>query len=132
MDSLGGESRPLESRNYKARIRHCRFTYRYLSADSKTPLKLPTLALLEAGMDLRHLQAFLGHANLNTVAIYTQVGIKALKDLHQAMHPVAGLTSPSRSPVPPAVEVVTPETLLNALDDEGQDEAVEDDSRAGC
>ena len=42
-------------------------------------------------MDLRHLQAFLGHANLNTVAVYTQVGIKTLKDLHQAMHPATGL-----------------------------------------
>lgn len=53
-------------------------------------------ALFEVGMDLRNLQAFLGHANLNTVSVYTHVGIKALKDLHQAMHPAAGMVGSLR------------------------------------
>ena len=72
-------------------------------------------------MDLRHLQAFLGHANLNTVAIYTQVGIKALKDLHQAMHPAAGIGSQARArdDAPDAV------ALHEALNDEAVEEEPE-------
>ena len=70
-------------------------------------------------MDLRYLQAFLGHPNLNTVAIYTQVGIKALKDLHHAMHPAATVASVKgdRSQGDNSAE-----DLLDALDLEGQDE----------
>ena len=77
-------------------------------------------ALLEAGMNLRYLQAFLGHANLNTVAVYTQVSIKALKDLHQAMHPAATVSSVKGDR---SQGEVSAEDLLDALDAEGQDEA---------
>jgi integrase/recombinase XerD len=76
-------------------------------------------ALLEAGMDLRHLQAFLGHANLNTVAVYTQVGIKALKDLHQAMHPAASMASLKRDQDEPDFSAAA---LLDALDAEEDEE----------
>lgn len=77
-------------------------------------------ALLEAGMDLRYLQAFLGHANLNTVAVYTQVGIKTLKDLHQVMHPAASVSSVNAGR---AEADISAEGLLGALDVEGQEEA---------
>ena len=70
-------------------------------------------------MDLRHLQAFLGHANLNTVAVYTQVGIKALKDLHQAMHPAASMASVMGARGEAAVSAGD---LLDALDGEGKEE----------
>ena len=43
--------------------------------------------LLENGCDLRHIQAMLGHAKLETTEIYTHVSIKALKDAHSRCHP---------------------------------------------
>jgi len=44
-------------------------------------------SMLENGADLRFIQAMLGHANLNTTQIYTQVGIKKLQQIHEATHP---------------------------------------------
>ena len=43
--------------------------------------------MLENGADVRFVQALLGHANLDTTAIYTQVAIRALKAVHTATHP---------------------------------------------
>jgi integrase/recombinase XerD len=80
-------------------------------------------ALLEAGMDLRHLQAFLGHANLSTVSIYTQVGIKALKDLHQAMHPAEALPGRRAPHSDDRRHAPSPEELIEALEAEGAEEA---------
>ena len=57
---------------------------------------------------------------MNTVAIYTQVGIKALKDLHQAMHPAASVSSVNAGR---AEADISPEGLLGALDSEAADEA---------
>ncbi|HEX9640933.1 MAG TPA: tyrosine-type recombinase/integrase, partial [Candidatus Krumholzibacteria bacterium] len=82
-------------------------------------------ALLEAGMDLRHLQAFLGHANLSTVSIYTQVGIKALKDLHQAMHPAAALPGRRGSRGEDGRHDPSPEDLIEALEAEEAEEEAE-------
>ena len=74
-------------------------------------------------MDLRYLQAFLGHANLNTLAVYTQVGIKALKDLHQVMHPVAGLPGElGRALDGEHDDALMAEALLDSLEEEGEDE----------
>jgi integrase/recombinase XerD len=36
---------------------------------------------------LRYIQAMLGHANLETTEIYTQVSISKLKSIHTATHP---------------------------------------------
>lgn len=36
---------------------------------------------------IRYIQAMLGHAKLNTTAIYTQVSIRKLKEIHTATHP---------------------------------------------
>ncbi len=44
-------------------------------------------SMLENGADLRFIQAMLGHANLHTTQIYTQVGIKKLQQIHEATHP---------------------------------------------
>ena len=72
-------------------------------------------------MDRRHLQAFLGHAKLATVSVCTQVGIKALNDLHQAMHPAAALGR--RSAVLAADNAhLAPEDVVEALNAEGQQE----------
>jgi len=43
--------------------------------------------MLENGADIRFIQAILGHAELSTTEIYTQVSIKALKAVHTATHP---------------------------------------------
>jgi len=43
--------------------------------------------MLENGADVRFVQAMLGHAQLSTTQIYTQVAIRALKEIHTATHP---------------------------------------------
>lgn len=43
--------------------------------------------MLENGADIRYIQELLGHANIDTTQIYTQVSIKKLKAIHQATHP---------------------------------------------
>lgn len=43
--------------------------------------------MLEAGADVRVLQALLGHSCLNTTEIYTHVSIEHLKAIHDATHP---------------------------------------------
>jgi integrase/recombinase XerD len=47
--------------------------------------------MLEHGADVRFIQAMLGHANLETTQIYTQVSIKKLKEIHTSTHPGARL-----------------------------------------
>ena len=46
--------------------------------------------MLENGADIRFIQEMLGHAELSTTQIYTQVSIKKLKEIHSATHPCAG------------------------------------------
>ncbi len=46
--------------------------------------------MLEGGADIRYIQEFLGHADLNTTQLYTHVTITALKAVHQRCHPGAG------------------------------------------
>jgi integrase/recombinase XerD len=43
--------------------------------------------MLENGADIRYIQAMLGHVRLDTTQIYTQVSIRALKQIHTATHP---------------------------------------------
>jgi integrase/recombinase XerD len=39
------------------------------------------------GSSIRFIQALLGHADLGTTEIYTQVAIVKLKQVHEATHP---------------------------------------------
>ncbi len=43
--------------------------------------------MLEGGADIRFIQAMLGHAELSTTEIYTQVSIRLLQSVHAATHP---------------------------------------------
>lgn len=43
--------------------------------------------MLENGCDIRFLQVMLGHANLKTTELYTQVSIRKLVEAHRATHP---------------------------------------------
>lgn len=63
--------------------------------------------MLEAGADVRVLQALLGHAQLNTTEIYTHVSIEHLRAIHDATHP-ARLTRPLLLPLPDADGEPTP------------------------
>jgi integrase/recombinase XerD len=43
--------------------------------------------MLENGADIRFIQKMLGHADLSTTQIYTQVSIRQLKQIHESTHP---------------------------------------------
>ena len=43
--------------------------------------------MLEAGADIRYIQAMLGHEKLTTTEIYTRVSLTQLKAIHDATHP---------------------------------------------
>jgi len=54
--------------------------------------------MLENGADTRFIQAFLGHARLETTQIYTQVSIRQLKEIHTATHPAERPTPKGEAP----------------------------------
>jgi integrase/recombinase XerD len=45
--------------------------------------------MLENGADIRYIQALLGHADLRSTQIYTQVSIAKLREVHAATHPAS-------------------------------------------
>ena len=59
--------------------------------------------MLEGGADIRYIQQLLGHEKLETTAIYTEVSIKQLQEVHARCHPAAKLPEPQKSlpPLPP-------------------------------
>ena len=79
--------------------------------------------MLEGGADIRYIQAMLGHAELSTTEIYTQVSIQKLKAIHTATHP-GKLAAVGHHALVTELEV-TAEDLLEALameaGEEGED-----------
>jgi integrase/recombinase XerD len=54
--------------------------------------------MLEGGADIRHVQEMLGHADIKTTQVYTQVSIQKLKAIHSATHPAAKLERHEHDP----------------------------------
>ncbi len=91
--------------------------------------------MLENGADIRYIQAMLGHAELSTTQIYTQVSIRKLKEIHSATHPakvrtarvkvvsvdesVAAMTTPA----PTADDILAALAAEAAEEDEDRDDA---------
>ncbi len=93
--------------------------------------------MLENGADIRFIQAMLGHAELSTTQIYTQVSIVKLKEIHTLTHPArltrqeAGTGEEETLPEqaqdqaetqPKAQPAATAAALLQTLQDEASEE----------
>ena len=81
-----------------------------------------TMATLmhENGADIRHIQAMLGHEDIRTTEIYTQVAIRALQKIHAATHPAAMLEHGEN----PSTKATTPdaEALFQILAAEAEED----------
>ena len=60
--------------------------------------------MLENGADIRFIQELLGHEKLDTTAIYTEVSIKQLQEVHARCHPTARLEDTPARKVEPKPE----------------------------
>ena len=81
--------------------------------------------MLEGGADIRYVQQMLGHADISTTQIYTQVSIHQLAAIHAATHPGASnLPRSKRLAVeqPPNGLKVSVTALLSSLNEEDQQE----------
>jgi phosphopantothenoylcysteine synthetase/decarboxylase len=76
--------------------------------------------MLEHGADVRMIQAMLGHASLETTALYTHVAIRTLKEVHERTHPGANLRKAKPSRAMPSKTAA--EDLLSTLAVEADDE----------
>jgi integrase/recombinase XerD len=77
--------------------------------------------MLEGGADTRFIQQMLGHENLASTQLYTQVSIKKLKDIHTATHPGAKLVRKARDGAEDEA-AVDPAEVLARLDEEAEED----------
>jgi integrase/recombinase XerD len=64
--------------------------------------------MLEGGADIRFVQEMLGHVQLTTTQIYTQVSVRQLKAVHTRTHPSAKLERPTPAAPQPTAMVSAP------------------------
>ncbi len=90
--------------------------------------------MLDGGADIRHIQELLGHSELSTTQVYTQVSIQKLQAVHRMTHPGATLERPVTKPASedavrdPEAERVAMFSLLAAESEaEGGEHAEGDD-----
>jgi integrase/recombinase XerD len=80
--------------------------------------------MLENGADIRFIQEMLGHSELQSTQIYTQVSIRQLKKIHSATHP--GATLEKKKPASTSAATQDEESrkadLLATLDTEAEEE----------
>jgi integrase/recombinase XerD len=90
--------------------------------------------MLENGADIRYIQAMLGHAELSTTQIYTQVSIRKLKEIHSATHPAklrsARVTASIAVDESAAMAAPTADDILTALAAEAVEEDEDGDDAA--
>jgi integrase/recombinase XerD len=86
--------------------------------------------MLEGGADIRFIQAMLGHVELSTTQIYTQVAIRQLQQVHANTHPAAMRRVRGKpEPAPHPGLGPTPENAATALLEALAAEAEGDDER---
>ncbi len=64
----------------------------------------------------------LGHVKLETTALYTQVSIKKLQEVHASTHPGSRLQPAKHNETPASVDSDEPAELLSSLAANGADE----------
>jgi integrase/recombinase XerD len=72
------------------------------------------------GADIRFIQAMLGHVELSTTEIYTQVSIKKLKEVHTLTHPAKATRTKTKTIVEEPAP--TEEDLFTTLAAEKEEE----------
>jgi integrase/recombinase XerD len=129
---LGAEGRPL-SPLWLSTVIAKRVDAANLSKRGGCHLWRHTMAtlMLEGGADLRFIQAMLGHAELSTTQIYTQVAIRQLQAVHAMTHPGAkrrlrSVQTPADMPSPHPEPQNAASELLDALAREADEETNED------
>jgi integrase/recombinase XerD len=89
--------------------------------------------MLENGADIRFIQAMLGHANLETTQIYTQVSMTKLKEIHNATHPARlGRAKGNQNGAAGEALGEDAQALLDAIESEGEDVADESADRVAA
>jgi integrase/recombinase XerD len=81
--------------------------------------------MLEGGADIRYIQEMLGHVELSTTQIYTQVSIRRLKTVHSLTHPGAKIDRPTATPAATAGNDECAENIAPLVADEPRGDAAE-------
>jgi integrase/recombinase XerD len=83
--------------------------------------------MLEGGADIRFIQQLLGHAELSTTQIYTQVSIRMLKEVHTRTHPGATLSREAAA----EIEAELAADLAEEAAEDGEDDPADGANAAG-